>query len=129
VIITLSDPRGYGVLRTALDVKHTSARGDTPESITSATLVDGEDPYGIDIDRKGKDIEEERGRPRSKEDAKVLVMAHETGKTGIKSKVSPRRRPDSRGKKIGFLEGWFGLGGGQVGDARSSSSPPTSNIA
>lgn len=125
VVITLSDPRGYGVLRTALDVKHFNGDAITPATSISATLVDTEfdsTPSGTD-----KEEEEERGRSRSKEEAKVLVMAREAPQAVKKASISPKARtgrPRSRGRKKGFLEGWFGIGG-ERDDVRSASSPPS----
>ena len=63
--------------------------------------------------------EEERGRPRSKEDSKVLILERPQKPT---SRLSPRAH--SRGRKKGFLENWFGVGGRVEDGMRSVSSPP-----
>jgi len=126
VTITLSDPRGYGVLRTVLDVKHMptdAASACSPLSSTGATLAAPEPIVGVK--EVGSDqSEEERGRPRSKDDSKVLVL--ERGRVEVVAPKPTHARPQSRGRKIGFFEGWFGIGGdsGTSVPARSSSSPP-----
>jgi len=124
VTITLSDPRGYGVLRTVLDVKHTpsDASAPSPLSSTGTTLAVPEPIVGVrEVDADGY---EERGRPRSKEDSKVLVV--ERGRVEVVAPKPTHARPQSRGRKIGFFEGWFGIGGESPSPApsRSSSSPP-----
>lgn len=119
VIITLSDARGYGVLRAALDVRHLQ-ESDTPATSTTATLIEP-------AEEEERDKEEERGRPRSKEDAKVLVLAQDA-RPAKKASISPAQRngrPRSRGRKKGFLEGWFGIGAGREDNLRSASSPPS----
>lgn len=136
VTITLSDPRGYGVMRRVLNVKH-GAYVDSPVSASSTAFVSPSDETAVDrIDGEDGEIveeeEEERGRPRSKEDSKVIVMTRVTQPVQIVAPVPRTARATSRGRKIGFLEGWFGFGSGNGArdeHARSASSPPSTTTA
>ena len=113
ITLTLSDPRGYGVLRTVLDVKHEG--GHTPPSPmipVPVVNIQGEQ------DDESADGTETRGRPRSKEDSHVLVALAPTthdirvevaDSCDANSNGKNTPRDTSRGRK-GFLDGWFGLG-------------------
>jgi hypothetical protein len=117
VMITLSDHRAVPVLRRALDVKHMGSSDNIlglPIKSTSPPEV----------------VEEERGRPRSKDD-RPGVLHPESGVTVLQAKVAGSelkaitlaqptgRREVSRGRRL--LEGLFGRA-----EERSASVPPLS---
>lgn len=135
IIVHLSDPRGYEVLRSALDIKHSGLSddgdGDGEASESSPVIIQ------VSRDAEEDQEEGERGRPRSKEstDSSVLLMSADRDKAKQDGLVGVQVVSDSDGESRsrkpglwGLLTGTgLGLGSGSDGEStssRSMSMPP-----
>ncbi|KAK4684704.1 hypothetical protein P7C73_g5465, partial [Tremellales sp. Uapishka_1] len=113
ITITLSEPRGYEIIRRAFDVKHQ----DIDEE---SSLVDNVDIVAnVQV---VQDDQEERGRPRSKDEAINGLSVHIQESRAMPEGGTEEKgiRDASRGRKrVGLLDGLFGRG--VVETARSTS--------
>lgn len=161
MVLRLSDERGYPVLRKALNVRHSPEDGEenTPagrESVLTeeqdgvsngkgGAEIDGKEepvspvsPVSIRVERNGSvpdataHEEEERGRPRSKEDSKLQLRQTPPDKVVeemqnvvqvLEKKEAMGKREVSRGRKTSLLSSLFGAGQGELA-SRSVSMPP-----
>ncbi|KAL7423208.1 hypothetical protein Q5752_002508 [Cryptotrichosporon argae] len=122
VIITLSEPRGYDIVRSALDVRH----AESPLATSSTRSMP------VSVPTSSEDDEPERGRPRSKDEPGSVAERSVTvkpakgkageagvgvapGKAGRKGqdersllgvRLAPREA--SRGRRSGIWESLFG---------------------
>jgi hypothetical protein len=144
VVITLSDPRGYRIIRKALDVKlpdSTDNNGNSVDASKSPIVISRGLPMSQSpeqgVSRYGDVQEEEqveRGRSRSKEELRILaekIDGHVEEKMVVQGEEMDQGqgRERSRGRKmVGLLDGLFGrekaLPGVGNGN-RSVSTPPT----
>ena len=140
ILITSSDTRGYPALRRALDIKYEHIKNESDSEYPLSPVVI-QKPLPAEM---GIEPEEERGRPRSKESQKSLVMLEafqrntNINETNVMSKdvnevgVEPvEERKGSRNRKIksktGFWSLFAGDNNGHVhgGNHRSFSLPPS----
>jgi hypothetical protein len=149
VLITSSDPRGYPALRRALDIKHIQVKngngGESSDSDYPLSPVVIQKP--LPLQEGESQQEEERGRPRSKESQKSLVMleaihrnraedgnreiveSKDINEVGIETVQDKEERKASRNRKMksktGFWSLFAGESNGHGGNHRSFSMPPS----
>jgi hypothetical protein len=134
ITITSSDARGYPALKRALDIKYTKGESSDSEYPLSPVVIQKPLP------EEGEE-EEERGRPRSKESQKSLVMLEAIQRNrSITARVEKdineveiepvdEDRRGSRNRKIksktGFWSLFAGDNDGKGVSHRSYSMPPS----